>query len=272
MLKGSKAGGRYDDGWILNTHRCDISEHLSLKCSLDVSTVPLLLLHYVFPVRVWHNKAPLQHRQLSWRSLNSEVKQKKKCPFLQTDNHHHDWTWQVRMKASSWSEKKTFKSRDTSRKQRNTLNDLTVLSAHTHFKVQSWSYSPRPQLYATSSHQFLKVWHQPTSCMIWRTAEITSFSFPGALKQINENGLAQVVCSASASFLTEIWWTDNQHILLRFQIKQIYGPKQPRSYWFHRQSVCDKQAVGASLIDNLAQRVSGASAKTGNFRVVCFSK
>lgn len=34
------------------TYRCDISEHLSLKCSLDVSTVSLFLLHYIFPVWV----------------------------------------------------------------------------------------------------------------------------------------------------------------------------------------------------------------------------
>lgn len=70
------------------TYRCDISKHLSLKSFLDMSTVSLFLLHYVFPVRVWHNKASLQHRQLSWRSLNRERERKKRVRVT----HHHDWT------------------------------------------------------------------------------------------------------------------------------------------------------------------------------------
>ena len=63
------------------THRCDISEHLSLKRLLDVSTVPLLLLHYVFPLRVWHNEASLQHWQLGWRCLNTEDQRQRNSPL-----------------------------------------------------------------------------------------------------------------------------------------------------------------------------------------------
>lgn len=55
-----------------HTYRGDISKHLSCKSLLDVSTVSLLLLHDVFPVRVGHNEASLLHRELGWRGLNRE--------------------------------------------------------------------------------------------------------------------------------------------------------------------------------------------------------
>ena len=55
-----------------HTHRGDISQHLSCKSLLDVSTVPLLLLHNVFPVRVGHNEASLLHGELGWSGLNTD--------------------------------------------------------------------------------------------------------------------------------------------------------------------------------------------------------
>lgn len=55
----------------------------------------------------------------------------------------------------------------------------------------------------------------------------------GAVKQLNKNGLVSSglqVCSANASFLTEIWQIINQHILLRSEITQNNEPKQPCLY------------------------------------------
>lgn len=64
--------------WRLHvrTYRCDISQHWSLKCSLDMSRISFFLLHYVFPVQVWHNKASFQHWQLSWRCLECDQRKR----------------------------------------------------------------------------------------------------------------------------------------------------------------------------------------------------
>lgn len=53
--------------WVTGqqTHRCDISQHLSLEGLLDVGAVSLLLLHDVFPVRVGDDQASVQHGRLS---------------------------------------------------------------------------------------------------------------------------------------------------------------------------------------------------------------
>ena len=59
------------------TYRCDISKHWTLKCPLDLSTVSLFLPHNVFPVQICHNKTSVQHRQLSWRCLNSKIQDEK---------------------------------------------------------------------------------------------------------------------------------------------------------------------------------------------------
>lgn len=149
------------------TYRCDISKHLSLKSFLDMSTVSLFLLHYVFPVRVWHNKASLQHRQLSWRSLNREREREKK-----------EWELHIIMTGHMTGEDEGLRVRWHVRQTGEELEDLTVPTAHTHLKVKPWTSSPRPQLCAASLHPFLRVWHRPTSSMRWRAAGIMSFSFP----------------------------------------------------------------------------------------------
>lgn len=55
------------------TYWCDVSQHGSLKGLLDVSTVPLLLFHYVFPQKIRDYEASLQNRQFGWRVLNDGI-------------------------------------------------------------------------------------------------------------------------------------------------------------------------------------------------------
>ena len=74
---------------VQHTYRCDISKHRPLKCPLDLSPVSLFLLHYVFPGRVWHNEASLQHWQLSWRCLNREIQWKQTASF--SDRSQSSW-------------------------------------------------------------------------------------------------------------------------------------------------------------------------------------
>lgn len=187
MLNSRKADSRSAG---FQTYRCDISKHLSLKCSLDVSTVSLFLLHYVFPVRVWHNKASLQHRQLSWRRLKSEITERR--PHFRDRKSSSWWLGMTGEDTGLFPNlSNSGKSSDIPGKQKKICKTWQLTPF---LKVKPWSYPPRPQLYATSLHQILKVWHWPTSSMRWRAAGIMSFSFPkkkktqwkGVVKQLNK--------------------------------------------------------------------------------------
>lgn len=148
------------DEW---TYRCYISKYLSLKSLLDMHRVSLFLLHYVFPMWVRHHKASLQYRQLSWRSLSREIKMRA-C-------------FSVRL-PSWWLDRGRIGASESTDMPEKKWKNLSGHTAPTHLQVEPWTYSPRPQLYAASFHQFLKEWHWLTSSKWWRAAGIKSFPSP----------------------------------------------------------------------------------------------
>lgn len=149
-------------------------------CEHSVSFPPSLYLSSVGLTQ--QGLSPTQTTQLEMS--NQWEQRKRKDPISVTDNHHDDWT-NDRGESRASSSSSWFLENAVQWHVRQTGWGLdSTHTAHTHlWEVKPWSYSPRPQLYATSLHQFWKVLHWPTSSMRWRAAGIMSFSFPKRKKE-----------------------------------------------------------------------------------------